>query len=43
MVKPGLEVVEADPRYWRFLPGAATDTRLGRGRNRAGLSCLHPP
>lgn len=28
MVKPGLEAVEADPRYWRFLPGAATDTRL---------------
>ena len=28
MVKPGLEAVQADPRYWRFLPGAATDTRL---------------
>ena len=28
MVKPGLEAVHADPRYWRFLPGAATDTRL---------------
>ena len=27
-VKPGLEAVQADPRYWRFLPGAATDTRL---------------
>ena len=28
IVKPGLEAVKADPRYWRFLPGAATDTRL---------------
>ena len=28
MVKPGLEAVAADPRYWRILPGAATDTRL---------------
>ena len=28
MVKPGLEAVHADPSYWRFLPGAASDTRL---------------
>ena len=28
MVKPGLEEVEAGARYWRFLPGVATGTRL---------------
>ena len=28
MVKPGLKAKQADPRYWRFMPGAASDTRL---------------
>lgn len=42
MVKPGLEAVQADPRYWRFLPGAATDTRLdAAGIERAFRVCAH--
>lgn len=28
VIKPGLKAVQADPHYWRFLPGAATDIRL---------------
>ena len=42
MVKPGLEAVQADPRYWRFLPGAATDTRLdAAGIERVFRVCTH--
>ena len=42
MVKPGLEAVQADPRYWRFLPGAATDTRLDEtGIERVFRVCTH--
>ena len=42
MVKPGLEAVQADPRYWRFLPGAATDTRLdSAGIERVFRVCTH--
>ena len=42
MVKPGLEAVQADPRYWRFLPGAATDTRLDEaGIERVFRICAH--
>ena len=42
MVKPGLEAVRADPRYWRFLSGAATDTRLdAAGTERVFRVCTH--
>ena len=42
MVKPGLEAVQADPRHWRFLPGAATDTRLDEaGIERVFRVCTH--
>ena len=42
MVKPGLEAVQADPRYWRFLPGAVTDTRLDEaGIERVFRVCTH--
>ena len=42
MVKPGLEAVQADSRYWRFLPGAATDTRLDEaGIEKVFRVCRH--
>ena len=42
MVKPGLEAVQADPRCWRFLPGAANDTRLDEaGMDRVFRVCSH--
>ena len=42
MIKRGLEAVQAYPRCWRFLPGAATTTRLDEaGIERVFRVCTH--